>query len=602
MNGINSSTTLREQTSIMPRRMNSYSTPQRPSTSSGELVTPRSELLRQALQEKRNLPLRTASSTPRKPRGAYKSQAYQDDWIQSSEDDQKMKRRSSGTRHHTRRLTDSGVPRTTIAPSPPTTPTPGVGAKEATAEIARLEKENWDLKHRVCLQQERAQQLNEQLEAALEQLEGSRDLRERNHQLEIEKEKLKDRISRRDESIRKLKEDNKQLNEIQDELVNEMDQKDEELQRLEQEVGDRQLALEEAAGFIQQLEFKVETLQHAADKSIKPQPSQLSQPSQPSSGERQLDSDYYSADHEGDETAKVPISKPNQSKSADTPSMQDSDYFSASPNLTPSTPKDSRPQTAVNGRDEQRARARMSALSFNREIGLRSIASKDSLFGNLLESTPLPKNQSSRTLRRKSSRLRTSISESMSSSGSSTTIGSPSWSNMARPLRDLYKSGELSRGLTDDHANPLVEYTPSAGSFTSREIDDDIFSRGGTTRPNSSASTLTIQSQSQSQPQSQPQLQFLSLLGTDTPNYDRWPRKLPEWPPSAGLALRDILFHGEEERKVKTPPKPTGARSNPELLKKTLVTKAPSPLSQQTPSPTAVPPRDSSLRSSKGQK
>ena len=531
--------------------------------------------------------MRTASSTPRKPRGAYRSQTYQDDWIQSSDDEQKTKRRSSGTRHHQRRLTDSGLPRATVAPSPPGTPTPGVGAKEATAEITRLEKENWDLKHRICLQQERAQQLNEQLEAALEQLEATRDLRERNHQLELDKEKLKERISRRDESVRKLKEEHKHLNEIQDELIKEMDQKDDELQRLEQEVSDRQLALEEAAGFIQQLEFKVETLQQAADKSTAPQPSQ------PPSAERQPDSDYYSADHEGDETAKVAIPKPQVSKSADTPSMQDSDYFSASPNLTPSTPKDSRPQTTNNGRDEQRARARMSALSFNREIGLRSIASKDSLFGNLLDTPVLPKNQSSRTLRRKSSRLRTP-SEGGSSSGSSTTMGSPSWSNSARPLRDLYKSGELSRGLSDINTNPPMQYTPSAESLISQDVDDDIFSRGGTTRPNSSGSTLTIQSQ--------PRTHYNPILGIDVPNYDRWPRKLPEWPPSAGLALRDILFHGEEERKVKSHPKSARAHSHPELLKTTPTPKAPSPLSQQIPSPTAVPPRDSSLRSSKGQK
>lgn len=584
MNSSTSTPSQRGQVSAISRRVNgNYQTPQRPSTSSGELITPKSELLRQALQEKRNLPARAASTTPRKSdRTSNKTQAYQDEWIQASDEEQKTKRRSIGGRHHSRRLTDSGLPtRSSIAPSPPATPTPGVGAKEASAEITRLEKENWDLKHRICLQQERAQQLNEQLEAALEQLENSRDLRERNHQLQIEKEKLKERISRRDVAIRKLKEDNKQLNEIQDEMVKEMDQKDEELQRMDQEVCDRQLALEEAAGFIQQLELQVEALQHSANP-----PTQL----QPTTSERQPDSDYYSADHESDRPVKPTKTTPVPTKPLHTPSIQDSDYFSASPNMTPQTPKDSRPQTEVAVKDEQRARARASALSFNKEIGLRSIASRDSLFGNFLESSALPKSQPSRTLRRKSSRLRTPISEE-ESSGSSTTTGSPTWSNTTRPLRDLYKSGELSRGLEDDHPTPPKQYTPSAASFTSREVDDDIFSRGGTSRPSSATSTLTIQSQ---------QSELLKLPSIETPNYDRWPRKLPDWPPSAGLAHRDILFHGEEEKKVRAPPKAIRAHTTPEMPKKSMLRKTPSPLSQETTSPTTVPPRDSSLRSSKG--
>lgn len=525
--------------------------------------------------------MRAASTTPRKnSRTGNKAQVYQDEWIQFSDEEQKTKRRSIVGRHHGRRLTDSGLPRSNIAPSPPGTPTPGVGAKEASAEISRLEKENWDLKHRICLQQERAQQLNEQLEAALEQLESSRDLRERNHHLQVEKEKLKERISRRDEAIRKLKEDNKQLNEIQDEMVKEMDQKDEELQRMDQEVCDRQLALEEAAGFIQQLELQVELQQS---------PKQQTQPQQTTS-DRQPDSDYYSADHESDTPARAMKTTPVPTKPMGTPSMQDSDYFSASPNMTPQTPRDSHPQTVVAARDEQRARARASALSFNKEIGLRSIASRDSLFGNFLESPALPKSQPSRTLRRKSSRLRTPISEEESSSGSSTTMGSPTWSNTTRPLRDLYKSGELSRGLADDHPTPPVQYTPSAASFTSREVDDDIFSRGGTTRPSSAASDLTIQSQP-------PEL--LKMPSVETPNYDRWPRKLPEWPPSAGLARRDILFHGEEEKKVLTSPKATRAHTTPEMPTRSVLRKTPSPLSQPATSPTTVPPRDSSLRSSK---
>lgn len=559
-------------------------TPQRPSTSSGEMITPKSELLRQALQEKRNLPARAASTTPAKGRTG-KPQTYQDQWVPTSDEEQKTKRRSIGRRHHVRRLTDSGLPRASVAPSPPASPTPGVGAKEASAEISRLEKENWDLKHRICLQQERAQQLNAQLEAALEQLESSRDLLERNHQLEVEKEKLKDKISRRDEAIRKLKENSKQLNEIQDELVKEMEQKDEDLQRMDQEVGDRQLALEEAAGFIQQLELQVEALQIATNGREKPL---VAQPT----AERQPDSDYYSADHESDRPAKVIKTTPVPSKPVGTPSMQDSDYFSASPNMTPRTPQDYLLQNAASAKEEQRARARASALSFNKEIGLRSITSKDSLFGNFLESSALPKSQPSRTLRRKSSRLRTPISEEGSSSGSSTTMGSPTWSNTVRPLRDLYKSGELSRGLADEHPTPPMQYTPDGESFTSKEVDDDIFSRGGTTRPSSPASTLTFHSH-------QSELLKPSI---EIPNYERWPRKLPDWPPSAGLAHREIIFHGEEEKSVLSPPKTIRAHTTPELPKKSLLRKTPSPLGQQSPSPTNVPPRESSLRSSKGSK
>jgi hypothetical protein len=226
--------------------------------------------------------------------------------------------------------------------------------------------------------------------------------------------------------------------------------------------------------------------------------------------------------------------------------------------MTPYTPKHLQNQSP--DREEQRARARLSALSFNKEVGLRSITSKDSLFGNFLESPALPKAQPSRILRRKSSRLRTPISE----EGSTSTTESPSWST-SRPLRDLYKSGELGRGIGGERTVPPVQPMHSQTSITSREIEDDIFSRGGTTRPSSAASTT------RSEPLKQPSI--------GSPNYDRWPRKLPEWPPSAGLAHRDILFHGEEEQNVKspTPPKKFPLRF--------------------TPSPNAVPPRQSSLRS-----
>lgn len=520
--------------------MNNLHTPQRPSTSSGELIEPRSELLRQALLEKRNLPQRAVSTTPRKARAGYKSQAYHDDWIPSSDDEEKPTRRNVRTRQLARRLTDTDISRSAVAPSPPATPTPGVGVREASAEITRLQKENWDLKHRICLQQERAKQLNEQLEAALEQLESSRDLRERNYILEQEKEKLKERISRRDEAITKLNENNKQLNEIQDELVQEMEQKDEELQKMEQEVSDRQLALEEAAGFIQQLELKVESLQQTLDQQ------------KPTPADRQ-DSDYYSADPGGVEA----VTPKPASIVAKAESTQDSDYFSASPNMTPKTPKD---QNQPSGREEQRAKARVSALSFNKQVGLRSITSKDSLFGNFLESPALPKAQPSRILRRKPSRPRTAISE----EGSTSNAESPSWST-SRPLRDLYKSGELGRGIGGERPVPLAQLLLSQASITSREIEDDIFSRGGTSRPSSPASTVRSE--------------LVKEPSIEQPNYDRWPRKLPEWPPSAGLAHRDILFHGEEEQKVTatTPPMKSPWR--------------------HTPSPKTVPPRQSSLRS-----
>jgi Centrosomin N-terminal motif 1 len=486
----------------------------------------------------------------------------------------------SATRTTRRRNTDftGSALRSTFTPSPPPSPTLGLGFREQDHVVDKLKKENWDLKHRIALQQERAKKLETDLESALDRLKQSETLFQKNAALEKENNRLKFKLSVAQEVNDNL---TKELEQLSDEVLEELDQKD-------REIHDRQLAIEEAAGMIQSLEIANQGLK----QSLQQQQGANIQP----------DSDYFS----GDQDTVPPLPAKATEPLPLTPAA-DSDYFSAdgSPILTPKTPK--RVAAVEPADDTRREKARLSAISFNRELGLRSITSKDSLFGNFLESSVqaanLPEKALKRTLRRRCSKDVTPTQEFKTPLA---TVNATLWST-SRPLRELYKAGDLGRQVdTPEKAVPPRPLTPSTASMiTVNDAESDIFSRGGTSRP--SSPTTTINTTLSDVPES-PCLSSLlndsvfslartetgrsrSATVTPTPsapggfNYEKWPRKLPEWPPSGSLHHRGAMFDGAGVNEMATPtPKATAPTRK-------------SPTSIKTDS---VPPRGSSLRVSSG--
>jgi hypothetical protein len=516
MNNMNTPTSAsRHQLPYHPRRYNT--TPaQRPSTSSGEAIEPISDFLADALREKKGLTPRSQSTTPRRAKAALRSQAYQaahDEWMPSSDEERREARRRAGRPHRTRRASDWGALKSSPGASQ------ALGTRETTTQMDRIQKENWDLKHRVALQQDRVKRLNEQLEETLEEVEKAKELRQKN-------EELSEALDILSKKVASSEEDMIAMTELHDDLIKELEIRD-------TGIKERQLAIEEAAGIIQTLELKVEALQQTTQN---PSP-------------KQDLSDYFSGDADGASPQKSIVTGPPLAITA-----PDSDYFSAdtSPNITPKTP---RKMQLPGPKDKllQLEKARETGASFNRELGLRTAASKDSLLSTFLDPRqqppPIPKTLSA-TIRRRSPAP--GVQEGQRKRMSKPTVevirrvATPPWSN-SRPLRSLYEQGEFSRQI---HAKTPVTRMDSVSSVTvtsASASSEDIFvtapSSNHTSSPTITTGESTLPTSTSSKSVTSP---TPNIPSNPSPlNYASWPRKYPEWPPSASLGDRVVMFHGE---------------------------------------------------------
>src|ERR1700760_2744671 len=116
----------------------------RPLTSAGESIEPTSTFLRDALRERKGLPPRARSTTPKRARPGTRSQSYKDEWIQSSADEKQSSERIPAPRPaRQRRMSELSASR---HGPPPATTSQTLGARETENRIDKLEKENWDLK------------------------------------------------------------------------------------------------------------------------------------------------------------------------------------------------------------------------------------------------------------------------------------------------------------------------------------------------------------------------------------------------------------------------------------------------------------------------
>jgi hypothetical protein len=512
------------QTSVPFRPRRTSATPsQRPKTSSGE-IEPRSDFLRDALREKKGLPTRSQSTTPRRARVGLRSTAYHsahDEWMPSSDEERNVLRRSTSRLHKPRRASDFGSSKSLPSQNAM------LGQKETGNKLDKLEKDNFDLKLKITMQQERMNQLHEELEQAVS---SARDL---NNAVEL----LSKNIASTEEELERTRAANQEMAEINDELMKELEQRDEGIKL-------RQLAIEEAAGIIQTLEVKCEKLELAASRpEASPRPG----------------SDYFSENAEGTPPKRNGSLRPpmNPMHLGVLPTPPDSDYFSAdtSPNITPRTPRFAPADKAA-----QLVRAQEKGAQFNKELGLRSAASKDSLLSSFIDTPSLPP-APARLLRRKSPTPGFWQSPRAPLQRSTTTVEfnrqeTPPWSD-SRQLRTLFAQGEFNRRI---HASTPLRHTSTTPSVTvgsASTSTEDLFSSSQSlsSRPTTAVSDPTAASSQKLQPQArnltplsmpQQQQQQHQITPARTPvNYNNWPRKYPEWPPSLGLRDRDILFHGD---------------------------------------------------------
>jgi hypothetical protein len=521
MSGQQTPPTLRSSGPFRPRRL-STTPSQRPKTSSGE-IEPRSDFLRDALREKKGLPLRSQSTTPRRARVGLKntvSQNPHDEWMPSDEESNVF-RPSTNRPQKTRRASDLGTAKSALSPNAM------LGQKETAKKLDKLQKDNFDLKLKITMQQERMNQLHEELEQAVSSAQ------ELNNAVVF----LSKNIASTEEELDKTRASNQEMAEMNDELVKELEQRDEGIKL-------RQLAIEEAAGIIQTLEMKCEKLEQASTRpDASPRPG----------------SDYFSGDADGTPPTKRSGSlRPpvNPTHLGVLPTPPDSDYFSAdtSPNMTPRTPR-----FAPTDRAAQMIRAQEKGAQFNKEIGLRSTASKDSLLSSFIDTPSLPP-APARLLRRKTPtpgvqpRPKAPLQRSMTTMEASRQ-DTPPWSPDSRQLRTLFAQGEFNRRI---HASTPLRHTNTTPSVTvgsASTSTEELFKASESSRPTTAVSDPTATPCQKAQPifrnttplPSQQQQQQQIVPARTPVNYNNWPRKYPEWPPSAGLGLRDrdILFHGE---------------------------------------------------------
>jgi hypothetical protein len=246
----------------------------------------------------------------------------------------------------------TGRPRPSASPCPPTP------SRDIQGRLDQLSSENWSLKHKIALQQERASALERRLEQALDELKVLKSVREENTKLQGEKELLAKDNTWLEEKVVELEEDINLLQSAHDEqqkrietlaVENEMNSKNciewmminEELAK-QQQLKDE--GLEEAADIIYNLEEKTHKLEDERSILLKKLQELQKQISQTSCSKPQ-DLDY----HGNDFAPGSPRLKPRE-KTASTESTfsicQHSDYFSG-PN-SPSVASSSSPKKGNN--------------------------------------------------------------------------------------------------------------------------------------------------------------------------------------------------------------------------------------------------------------
>jgi hypothetical protein len=287
---------------------------------------PRSEYLRKALQDRKdarsrpkpaeepsNAPdrvesplLRRRARTPSPVRNlpSPEPSLVGDDWTRDVlEEERPSRSRAPATVRKPRRSSATGL-RTSEA-----SPFAGTPSKDTQAKLDRLSNENFNLKHRLTLQQDQVKQLVEKLELALEEIKALRkadeEKEEANKQLQQEVLELEVELDEREAEIHQLQVERTELFSLQDELAKEMEKRDE--------------AIDEATEMIMQAEEECERVK--AELEALRQERAATAAATP----KEIDSDYYSAEAERDSPWRHARTKPSTDSKL---SAGLSDYYS----------------------------------------------------------------------------------------------------------------------------------------------------------------------------------------------------------------------------------------------------------------------------------
>lgn len=290
-------------------------TQRRPSTSNGSGYTEaKSQYLQQALSERRGQTTPQPRSTPQRRPSTRGAAPFRDEWTAAGDAPIQRSQSAGPQRQRARRASESSRD----APKP----RPGLTIKETNALIDKLQKENFDLKLRITLQDDRLKKLDRDVEESKERIDAAERLEERYSILEDKAAKLEQHVSDFEKQRDLAKSHNVELVAMNEELVKELEQRD--------------AAVEEAATIIHEQEQRFMAMQGSAPS--KPQPRRL---------EKHHDSDYYSAEPESPHTPAVNGKPRPGSSSGSSIQPADSDYYSATSYSSPASaapaPKTPRP-------------------------------------------------------------------------------------------------------------------------------------------------------------------------------------------------------------------------------------------------------------------
>ena len=473
-----------------------------PSLHGGTVPEPKSELLRSILQEKRAG--RRVSPARRRP--SMSSSYTGDEWTALSESETPTPARTTTRRRpgHGRRASVADVPVRTAAPTKQMT------VKETNDLITKLQNENFDVKLRLTLTQERVVKLEQELENSKARSNRADQLEERNTELEDQVARLQERLDALTKDKATLEEQHQEDLSINDALVKELEQRDTQLL-------ERDAAVEEAATLIDQLQRENQQLQ-ANSNSKSPKIYHQS-------------SDYFSSEAESQPVPKLSSKASSIDMPGSRPSTSPgSDYFSngSSPSLRPrsSTPRPlSRRQSSIT-RPGPQSPANLT----------NTVDQKPAQPATLLDSRSAMELIASAEKVRRPLMLRTRTSPKYSRPIPRPAAAHPTQLPTSRPLRNLYLSGELNRRL-DIPAPPVPPH---------RELNH----RAGSLTPEETYPTFSLFDSDQQQQRSPSEASVASDSTVSFhPNMGgiRQAPAYPPWPVTNGMLARDFLFNPHVE-------------------------------------------------------
>lgn len=431
------------------------STPEQDTSS--KLAEPKSELLRNILRDKRAG--RRTSPAPRRPSMSSSRSSYADEWTAVPESETPIPRRVTPRRrpHHARRASVADVPTRTPAPAKNMT------VKETNDLITKLQNENFDVKLRLTLTQERVVKLENDVQTVTARAERVEQLEERNTELEDQVTQLKERLDALTKEKDGLEDQHQEHLSINEALVKELEQRDSQLQ-------ERDVAVEEAATLIDQLQGQVRrqkitgrsprspTIRHQSSDyfsseagshgASKPSPNSSSLDISASRPSTAPGSDYYSVGSSPRLNARCTTPRPLSRRQASiSRALQFSPSSNKSTTSIPITPDATHlpplPEPSTTTTDTRQALDLMaSAHRVRRPLVLRTNTTT-------ISTTP------PRAIRQTPSRVAAIMATNAPLPPPHKTLNEPT-----RPLRNLYMSGELNRRIDTTNTKP----SPSSSS------------------------------------------------------------------------------------------------------------------------------------------